>query len=68
MDEEDSDDLLSPGTRDTRQLETTFVKYQEFFSLNTLLVLMLKLKTTMMLVISKIIIFMLKGIKRSFAT
>ena len=31
MDEEDSDDLLSPGTRDTRQLETTFVKYQEFF-------------------------------------
>ena len=37
-------------------------------SLNTLLVLMLKLKTTMMLVISKIIIFMLKGTKRSFAT
>ena len=31
VDEEDSDDLLRPGTRDTRQLETTFVKYQEFF-------------------------------------
>ena len=31
VDEEDSDDLLSPGTRDTRQLETTFVKYKEFF-------------------------------------
>jgi len=31
VDEEDSDDLLSPGTRDTRQLETTFVKYHEIF-------------------------------------
>ena len=33
---------LRPGTRDTRQLETTFVKYQEFFCgmiSNTLLVL-----------------------------
>ena len=30
MDEEESDDLVRPGTKDTRELETTFVKYQEF--------------------------------------
>jgi len=31
VDEEESDDLVRPGTKDTRELETTFVKYQEIF-------------------------------------
>ena len=30
MDEEESDDLVRPGTKDTRELETTFVKYLKF--------------------------------------
>ena len=67
VDEEDSDDLLSPGTRDTRQLETTFVRYQEWHDLEYIISFDVEASDNNYMIL-RMIVFMLTGTTRSFAT